>query len=99
MIVSLENIASEKNLKNTLERAKTTHSKKKKPNLAKFFGILPNLDDGLKFQKKYEMSGIDYLIDTRGLLKTLPVMLNLFQHPLFIRGLRIMSAMTIVLKV
>jgi len=26
-------------------------------------------------------------------------MLNLFQHPLFIRGLRIMSAMTIVLKV
>ena len=35
----------------------------------------------------------------RGLLKTLPVMLNLFQYPLFIRGLRIMSAMTIVLKV
>ena len=43
-----------------------------------------------------------FILDTtplRGLLKTLPVMLNLFQHPLFIRGLRIMSAMTIVLKV
>ena len=40
-----------------------------------------------------------YLTLLRGLLKTLPVMLNLFQHPLFIRGLRIMSAMTIVLKV
>ena len=52
MIVSIENMATEESLKDILERNKIARSRSKKPNLARFFGVLPNFDDGLEFQKK-----------------------------------------------
>jgi len=52
MIVRIENMATEESLKDILERNKIARSRSKKPNLARFFGILPNFDDGLEFQKK-----------------------------------------------
>jgi len=52
MIVRIENMATEESLKGSLERIKITRDKRKKPNLARFFGVLPNFDDGLEFQKK-----------------------------------------------
>ena len=52
MIVSIEKMASEECMKDTLERIKIKRSERKKPNLAQFFGVLPNFDDGLEFQKK-----------------------------------------------
>jgi len=51
MIISVENITIEDSLKDTLERIKITRRERKKPNLAQFFGVLPNFDDGLEFQK------------------------------------------------
>jgi len=52
MIVSIENMATEESLKDILERNKIARGRSKKPNLARFFGVLPNFDDGLEFQKK-----------------------------------------------
>ena len=52
MIVSIENMATEESLKATLENIKIVRGKRKKPNLAQFFGVLPNYEDGLEFQKK-----------------------------------------------
>ena len=52
MVVSIANMASGESLKDTLERTKIARSRSKKPNLARFFGVLPNFDDGLEFQKK-----------------------------------------------
>ena len=50
-VVVIEKKASEESLKNSLEHIKVIRGKRKKPNLAQFFGVLPNFDDGLKFQK------------------------------------------------
>jgi hypothetical protein len=52
MTVKIENTATEESLKQSLERVRTVRIKRKKPNLAQFFGVLPNFDDGLTFQKK-----------------------------------------------
>jgi len=52
MIVSIEKMASEECMKDTLECIKIKRSERKKPNLAQFFGVLPNFDDGLEYQKK-----------------------------------------------
>jgi len=51
MIVTIENTATVESLKNSLERGKHTRSERKKPNLARFFGVLPNFEDGLEYQK------------------------------------------------
>jgi hypothetical protein len=52
MVISIENTMSEERLKASLERIKNNRNKKKKGNLAQFFGVLPNFEDGLEFQKK-----------------------------------------------
>jgi hypothetical protein len=52
MIVRIENTTSEETLKVSLDRIRNIQVKRKKPNLSKFFGVLPNFDDGLEFQKK-----------------------------------------------
>ena len=49
MLFSIENKES---LQDTLERIKIIRTERKKPNLAKFFGVLPNFEDGLEYQKK-----------------------------------------------
>jgi len=51
MVVRIENTATEKSLKDSLKRIRVTRDKRKKPNLSQFFGVLPNFDDGLAFQK------------------------------------------------
>ena len=51
MIVTIENAATVESLKSSLERGKFTRSERKKPNLARFFGVLPNFEDGLEYQK------------------------------------------------
>jgi len=51
VVVEIDNTASEESLKKSLEQIKISRSKRKEPNLAQFFGVLPNFDDGLEFQK------------------------------------------------
>ena len=52
MVIRIENTTSEETLRVSLERIKNIRNKRKKGNLAQFFGVLPNFDDGLAFQKK-----------------------------------------------
>ena len=52
MVVSIENMAIGESLKDTLERTKIARSMSKKQNLAQFFGVLPEFEDGMEFQKK-----------------------------------------------
>ena len=52
MVVSIENMAIGESMKDTLERTKIARSMSKKPNLARFFGVLPEFEDGMEFQKK-----------------------------------------------
>jgi len=51
VVVEIDNTASEESLKKSLEQIKISRNKRKEPNLAQFFGVLPNFDDGLEFQK------------------------------------------------
>ena len=51
MIFEIEKTITEKKLKGFLESIRINRIKSKKPNLAEFFGTLPNIGDGLEFQK------------------------------------------------
>jgi len=51
MIFEIEKTTTEKKLKDFLESIRINRVKNKKPNLAEFFGALPNIGDGLEFQK------------------------------------------------
>jgi len=51
MVFEIEKTTTEDNLKKILESIKRNRVKNKKPNLAKFFGILPSIGDGLEFKK------------------------------------------------
>jgi len=51
MIYRVDKTATENDLINLLERIKNNRAKPKKPNFTEFFGILPNIGDGLEFQK------------------------------------------------
>ena len=51
MIFEIEKTTTEKKLKDFLEFIRINRIKRKKPNLAEFFGVLPNIGDGLEFQK------------------------------------------------
>ena len=51
MIFEIEKTTTEESLKDFLESIKINRVKSKKPNLAEFFGVLPNIGDGLVFQK------------------------------------------------
>ena len=52
MVIEISNKAVKENLKDSLERFRENKSKRKNPNLTEFFGILPNIGDGLVYQKK-----------------------------------------------
>jgi glycerophosphoryl diester phosphodiesterase len=52
MVVEIEHTASEKEVKDLLERLKNNRSKEKKSNFIEFFGALPDIGDGLEYQKK-----------------------------------------------
>jgi hypothetical protein len=50
MIIRIEEPTAE-NLNNAIERFRRKREKKKKTNYMEFFGALPNIGDGLEFQK------------------------------------------------
>jgi hypothetical protein len=52
MVIKIDKTTTEEGLKTSLERITKDRAKRKKPNLAEFFGILPDIGDGLEFQKK-----------------------------------------------
>ncbi len=52
MVIKIDKTTTKENLKNSLERIRKNRIKRKKPNLSEFFGILPDVGDGLEFQKK-----------------------------------------------
>jgi len=51
MIFEIEKTTTEAKLKDFFESIRKNRIKRKKPNLAEFFGVLPNIGDGLEFQK------------------------------------------------
>jgi len=51
MIYKVDKTATEKDLKEMLERLKINRIKRNKPNFIEFFGALPNIEDGLEYQK------------------------------------------------
>jgi len=52
MTVIIENAAGAESLKSSLERFKISRDERREPNLARFFGILPDFEDGLEYQRK-----------------------------------------------
>jgi len=52
MVVKIKNTTSEESLKVSLEQIRNMRDKKKKPNLARFFGVLPNFEDDIEHQKQ-----------------------------------------------
>jgi len=51
MVFEIEKTTTEDNLKGFLKSIQNNRVKKMKPNLAQFFGVLPNIGDGLEYQK------------------------------------------------
>jgi len=52
MIIEISDKVTTENLNDSLERFRKNKSKRKKPNLTEFFGVLPSIGDGLVYQKK-----------------------------------------------
>ena len=52
MVIEISNKVATENLKDSLEGFRENKSKRNKPNLTEFFGVLPNIGDGLVYQKK-----------------------------------------------
>ena len=51
MVIEIDKQATTTTFRRSLEQIKTNRNKNKKSNLSEFFGILPNIGDGLEFQK------------------------------------------------
>ena len=51
MVIEIDKTKTSESLKDSLERFRINKSKRKKPDLIEFFGILPNVGNGLEFQK------------------------------------------------
>ena len=51
MMIEINKKATAKTFRHSLEQIKTNRFKYKKANLSEFFGVLPNIGDGLEFQK------------------------------------------------
>lgn len=51
MIIEINKTTTIENLKKSLEHFRINKLNRKKSNLTEFFGILPNIGDGLEFQK------------------------------------------------
>jgi hypothetical protein len=52
MIIIVDKTTKEKDLRSWEKKVRNKRMKNKKNNLEKYFGILPNIGDGLEFQKK-----------------------------------------------
>ena len=51
MVIEIDRKATTTTFRHSLEQIKTNRAKYKKANLIEFFGILPDIGDGLEFQK------------------------------------------------
>ena len=51
MVIEIDRKATILTIKNSLRRLHNNRTRNKQPNIAKFFGVLPNIGDGLEFQK------------------------------------------------
>ena len=51
MIIEINKTTTTENLKKSLEHFRINKLNRKKSNLTEFFGILPDIGDGLEFQK------------------------------------------------
>jgi len=51
MVIEIDKAITTENMRDSLECFRINKLKKEKPNLSEFFGILPNIGDGLEFQK------------------------------------------------
>jgi hypothetical protein len=52
MVIEIDGTVTAQKLQMSLERIKEARAQHKKPNLSEFFGALPNIGDGLKFQNE-----------------------------------------------
>jgi hypothetical protein len=52
MVIEIDRTVTPTSLKHLLDHVRETRAQRKKPNLTEFFGALPNIGDGLEFQKK-----------------------------------------------
>ncbi|GHT15538.1 hypothetical protein AGMMS4956_15730 [Bacteroidia bacterium] len=52
MVIEIDRTATPTSLKHLLNQIRETRAQRKKPNLTEFFGALPDIGDGLEFQKK-----------------------------------------------
>ena len=74
MVIEIPKGASEKKIKSILQQK--TIKKNVNKSVASFFGKLPEIQDGLKFQKKYEVSGNNLLLDTNIIIYALKGLAN-----------------------
>ena len=51
MVIEIDRTATILTIKNSLRHLHKNRVRNKQPNMAKFFGALPNIGDGLEFQK------------------------------------------------
>lgn len=52
MVLKVDKTTTDSELKNWIEKLQLSRKKKQKSKLAKYFGALPNIGDGLKIQKE-----------------------------------------------
>jgi hypothetical protein len=52
MVITVDKTTKEQDLQTWEEKVRNKRLKNKKSNLKKYFGILPDIGDGLEFQKK-----------------------------------------------
>jgi hypothetical protein len=52
MVFVIDKTTNEQDLQAWLNKVRNNRTKVKKPNLSKYFGVLPNIGDGLQLQKK-----------------------------------------------
>jgi hypothetical protein len=52
MVIEITKTTTEESLKNSIEHFRNNRIQKNKSNFSEFFGILPNIEDGLTFQKR-----------------------------------------------
>jgi hypothetical protein len=52
MVIEIDKTATALTLQKSLKHLHVNRIRRKEPNIAKFFGALPNIGDGLEFQKK-----------------------------------------------
>ena len=51
MVYRIDKTSTDEDLKNLLERIKSERVKSRKANFIEFFGMLPDIGDGLEYQK------------------------------------------------